>query len=144
MTSHSHDEDRFGVAQITCSNAAIISMLISCLLAVEAFMGKKTSLQSQNQLMGPAAIKWANPNTGKKDVVTAKKRGGPIHPNAYAMADVLRTSIYCIVSAFYDEMLVSAKAGLLEKDWVTKGKPLFGTHELLVQKLRHFLDFQAN
>ncbi|CAK7339212.1 unnamed protein product [Dovyalis caffra] len=143
LTAWSHEEDKFGVAQLTGSNAAVISTLISSLLAVEAFMGKKTSLQPQ-QLMGPAAIKWNSPNTGRRDVVTTKKRGGPLHAKAYAMADVLRTSIYGIVSAFHDEMFASAKAGLLEKDWITKGKPLFGTYELLVQKLRHFLDFRAN
>ncbi|KAG6787630.1 hypothetical protein POTOM_003673 [Populus tomentosa] len=143
LTAWSHEEDRFGVAQLTGSNAAVTSTLISSLLAVEAFMGKKTSLQPQH-LMGPAAIKWNTPNTGRRDVVTTKKQGGPLHAKAYAMADVLRTSVYSIVSTFHDEMFTSNKAGLLEKDWVLKSKPLFGTYELLVQKLHHFLDYRAN
>ncbi|KAL9407338.1 hypothetical protein Peur_004310 [Populus x canadensis] len=143
LTAWSHEEDRFGVAQLTGSNAAVTSTLISSLLAVEAFMGKKTSLQPQH-LVGPAAIKWNTPNTGRRDVVTTKKQGGPLHAKAYAMADVLRTSVYSIVSTFHDEMFTSNKAGLLEKDWVIKSKPLFGTYELLVQKLHHFLDFRAN
>lgn len=143
LTAWSHEEDRFGVAQLTGSNAAVTSTLISSLLAVEAFMGKKTSLQPQH-LMGPAAIKWNTPNTGRRDVVTTKKQGGPQHAKAYAMADVLRTSVYSIVSTFHDEMFTSNKAGLFEKDWVIKSKPLFGTYELLVQKLHHFLDFRAN
>ena len=105
-------------------------------------MGKKTSLQPQH-LMGPVTIKWNTPSTGRRDVATAKKRVGPLHAKTCAMVDVLRNSIYSIVSAFHDEMLTSTKAGLLENDWVTKSKPLFGTYELLVQKLRHYLDFRA-
>ncbi|KAG6781771.1 hypothetical protein POTOM_014684 [Populus tomentosa] len=143
LTERSHEEDRFGVAQLTGSNAAVLSTLISSLLAIEVFMGKKTSLQPQH-LMGPVTIKWNTPSTGRRDVATAKKRDGPLHAKTCAMADVLRNSIYSIVSAFHDEMLTSTKAGLLEKDWVTKSKPLFGTYELLGQKLRHFLDFRAS
>ncbi|KAL3599763.1 hypothetical protein D5086_007681 [Populus alba] len=143
LTERSHEEDRFGVAQLTGSNAAVLSTLISSLLAIEVFMGKKTSLQPQH-LMGPVTIKWNTPSTGRRDVATANKRGGPLDAKTCAMADVLSNSIYSIVSAFHDEMLTSTKAGLLEKDWVTKTKPFFGTYELLVQKLRHFLDFRAS
>jgi len=38
------------------------------------------------------------------------------------MVDVLRNSIYGIMYAFHDKMLMSTKAGLIEKDWVTKSK----------------------
>lgn len=146
LTAHSHVEDRFGIAQLSGSNASVISTLLSCLLAVETLIGKKTSLQSPNQLTGAAGIKWAALNAGRRDApvgTVGKKKGGPVHAKAYAMADVLRTSIYCIVSAFHDEMTISGKAGHLEKDWIISDRPLYGTRELLIQKLRLFLDFQA-
>ncbi|XP_043695495.1 uncharacterized protein LOC122646085 [Telopea speciosissima] len=146
LTARSHSEDRFGVAQLTGCNAAVVSTLLSSLVAVEACMGKKTNVQTPH-LMGPASIKWAALNTGRRDgppSIAGKKRGGPLHAKAYAMADIIRTSIYSIVSVFHDEMLGSMKAGVLEKDWITDSKPLFGTREILVQKLGLFLDFQAN
>ncbi|KAF5186101.1 nucleoporin protein Ndc1-Nup protein [Thalictrum thalictroides] len=146
LTARSHKDDRFGIAQLSGCNASVMSTLLSCLLAVEACMGKKTHLQAP-QLMGPTSIKWATLNTGKRDGATAsvgKRRGGPLHGKAYAMADVLRTSIYMIVSVFHNEMMGSTKAGILEKDWIVGSKPLYGTCDILVQKLSLFLDFRAS
>ncbi|MED6183338.1 hypothetical protein PIB30_037065 [Stylosanthes scabra] len=142
LTACSRKEDKFGVAQLSGSNAAVISTLISCLLAVENLMGKKTNLQSPNQLLGPAGIRWATMNGGRVEVSSGKRRSGPVNSKAYVIADVLRTSIYQIVSAFHDEMLAGSKA-LLEKDWIINGKPAFGTREMLMQKLRLFLDYRA-
>ncbi|XP_071691238.1 uncharacterized protein [Rutidosis leptorrhynchoides] len=150
LTIRSRKEDRFGVAQLSGCNAAIISTLLACLLAVETSMGKKTNLQSSNQyLAGPANIKWAALSPSRRDstipnVLSSNKKDGPHYLKAYAMADILKTSIYQIVSSFHHEMVTSAKGGLLEKDWFTNVKPLYGSRELLVQKLRMFLDFQAN
>lgn len=113
-------------------------------------MGKKTSLQSSNQyLTGPANIKWAALSPARRDTattngMTSNKKDEPHYSKAYSMADILRTSIYQIVSNFHHEMLTSSKGGLLEKDWIGTGKPLYGSRELLVQKLRMFLEFQAN
>ncbi|KVI04749.1 Nucleoporin protein Ndc1-Nup [Cynara cardunculus var. scolymus] len=150
LTVRSHKEDRFGVAQLSGSNAATISTLLACLLAVETLMGKKTNLQSSTQyLTGPANIKWAALSPARRDAMTtngmtANKKDGPHYSKAYSMADILRTSIYQVVSNFHQEMVSSSKAGLLEKDWIVAGKPLYENHELLVQKLRLFLEFQAN
>lgn len=144
LTALSHQEDTFGVAQLSGSNAEVISTLISCLLAVETFMGKNTIVQSSHNLMGPAGIKWATSSIGRADMVVRKKRGGPVYSKAYALADTLRTSIYSVVSAFHDEMLASAKAGNLEKDWIASNEPLFGSCELLGKKLRLFMDFQVS
>ncbi|XAR48280.1 hypothetical protein NMG60_11031040 [Bertholletia excelsa] len=152
LTVHSHKEDRFGVAQLSGSIAAVISTLLSCLLAVELLMGKKTNMQSPLHPTGPAGIKWATLSTGRGEATTGtigKRRGrgrgrdSPLYSKAYSMADILRTSIYCIVSAFHNEMVTSDKAGNLAKDWITNKKCLYGNPELLVQKLRLFLDFRA-
>lgn len=147
LTVGSHREDRFGVAQLSGSNASVMSTLVSCLLAVETSMGKKTNLQPPQFLMGPAGIKWSTVSTGRRDIavgVIGKRKDSVQYSKAYSMADIVKTSIYCIVSAFQDEMLSSSKTGLLEKDWITTSKPLYGTHDLLLQKLRLFLDFRAS
>lgn len=147
LTARSHTEDRYGVAQLSGSNAAVVSTLLSGLLAVEILMGKKTNLESSQYQMDPTGIKWATLSSGREKStawVTGRRKGSPLYTEAYSMADILRTSIYCIVVAFHDEMLTSAKAGALDKDWITSSKPLYGTRELLLQKLRLFLDFRAN
>ncbi|KZV25686.1 hypothetical protein F511_04747 [Dorcoceras hygrometricum] len=147
LTARSHKEDRFGVAQLSGSNTAVVSTLLSSLLAVETLIGKKTIIPSTHDLIGPAGIKWETMNSGRRESTgdtMGKIRGSPIYVKAYALADVLRTSIYLIVSAFQDEMLNSAKAGVLEKEWIISSKPLYGTHELLLHKLHLFLEFQAN
>ncbi|XP_031477525.1 uncharacterized protein LOC116248716 [Nymphaea colorata] len=152
LTAKSHSEDRYGVAQLTGCNAGVLTTLLSCLVAVELCLGKKTSPHA-GQLMGPASIKWAAPAGGPVDVtarrqgaigVLGKKRGAALHSKAYAMADVLRTSIYLIVSVFHAEMQQSLKSGNLEKDWISVNKPLFGTREVLVHKLSLFIDFRAS
>lgn len=146
LTARSRKEDRFGVAQLTGSNAAVLSTLLSALLAVETVMGKKDVLKLPQNPNGPATIRWASITETRAATagLTWKKRiSRPVHLKAYAIADALRTSIYNIVSAFHDEMLECAKARRLEKDWITGDKALFGNPEHLLQKLHMFLEFCA-
>ncbi|KAM0041348.1 putative nucleoporin protein Ndc1-Nup [Helianthus debilis subsp. tardiflorus] len=145
LTIRSHKEDRLGVAQLSGCNAATITTLLSCLLAVETLMGKKTNLQPSNAQY-PANIKWAalSPTTATTVGIIQNKKDSPHYAKAYSMADILRTSIYQIVSNFHHEMITSSKNGLLEKDWISNGKPLYGSRELILHKLRMFLEFQAN
>ncbi|KAH0452273.1 hypothetical protein IEQ34_019572 [Dendrobium chrysotoxum] len=145
LTARSHLEDRYGVAQLTGFNIAVLSTLLSTLLAVEACMGKKTSSQPAH-LMGPSSIGWDTLKTARHDganVVKIKKRGGLLYAKAYSMADILRTSIYQIVSVFQAEMQAAAKSSALEKNWVALGKPLYGTRETLIHKLLQFLEYRA-
>lgn len=60
------------------------------------------------------------------------------------MADVLRTSLYEIVTTFRKEMVLSGPGGvaIAERDWLDKGQPLYGTRELHVQSLRLLLDLR--
>ncbi|RHN38724.1 putative nucleoporin protein Ndc1-Nup [Medicago truncatula] len=80
----SHEVDKFGVAQLSGSNAAVVSTLISCLLAVENIMGKKTNLQLPNQL-GSAGIKWAIANGRRLDTaaVFVKRKNRAVNSKAY-------------------------------------------------------------
>ncbi|XP_057514843.1 uncharacterized protein LOC130796491 [Actinidia eriantha] len=55
LTAKLH-KDQFGVAQLSGSNSAFISTLLSCMLAVETLMGKLQS--SSPYLTGPDSIKW--------------------------------------------------------------------------------------
>lgn len=146
VTASSHSEDRFGVAQLSGSHAAVISTLLSALLVVETLMGKKTNLQHPYSGASPAGIRWA-PIAGMRDSSVGfngrRRNNNPFYVKAYAMADILRTSIYLIVSTFHSEMQGSAKTGHLEKDWIGSAKVLYGTHELLSQKLQLFLEFKA-
>lgn len=147
LTARSHKEDRYGVAQLTNCNIAVVSTLLSSLLAVEACLGKKTSLQP-TQILGPASINWVTSNTGRRNgsitAAPSKKRGGVIYAKAYIMADVLKTSIYQIICTFQSDMQANLKASVLEKNWIMDGKPLYSTREILVQKLLLFMDFRAN
>ncbi|KAK8462844.1 hypothetical protein SEVIR_1G280100v4 [Setaria viridis] len=60
------------------------------------------------------------------------------------MADVLRTSVYQIVSAFIDDLRANAKPASLEKNWISEGrKPVYGSQAVLVQKLSLFIEYRA-
>jgi nucleoporin NDC1 len=145
LTARSRQEDRYGVAQLTGCNAAVMSMLLSALVAIEACLGKKTNPQPVNS-MGPESIRWANFSTGRKatgTVIASTQRGG-LHKKSYAMVDVLRTSIYHIVSAFLDDLRANAKPSSLEKNWISEGrKPIYGSQAVLVQKLILFIEYRA-
>ncbi|CAI8590897.1 unnamed protein product [Vicia faba] len=141
LTACCHIEDKFGVAQLSGSNAAVVSTLLSCLLAfdscllaVENFTGENKHAIT-NQLLGSSGIKWVTANRGRLDITAAssKRKNGPANSKAHAIADVLKTSIYQIVSSFHDEML-AAKPSLLNKDWISSEKPLIGSRKMLIWK----------
>ncbi|KAJ4762818.1 Nucleoporin NDC1 [Rhynchospora pubera] len=131
LTVCSRHEDRYKVAQLSSCNTAAVSTLLTALLAVEACLGKKTGGPSK-QFLSPTSMKWA----------TVEEQC-ELHNQAYAMADVLRASIYQIVSAFWVDMQASAKSMVLDKNWISEAKPLFGARSVLVQKLLDFLDYRA-
>eukprot|EP00252_Welwitschia_mirabilis_P015888 TRINITY_DN35274_c0_g1_i1.p1 TRINITY_DN35274_c0_g1~~TRINITY_DN35274_c0_g1_i1.p1 ORF type:complete len:530 (+),score=82.45 TRINITY_DN35274_c0_g1_i1:284-1873(+) len=154
LTAVSHDEDRFGVAQIHRCNGIVVSTLLSCLLLVEIYLGKRNNVQPMQPFMGSSAIRWAVPavappkSIGKKNSFPLKKKAA-IHKKAFVMADVLRTSIYQIVGVFHDEMLLNHDSvptntiAFDQRSWLGDHEPLYGSRELLAKKLSLFLEFRA-
>ncbi|EES07443.1 hypothetical protein BDA96_04G298100 [Sorghum bicolor] len=145
LTARSRQEDRYGVAQLTGCNAAVMTTLLSALVAIETCLGKKTNPQPVHSL-GPENIRWASLSTGRKGtgVSIASTQKGGLHKKAYTMADVLRTSVYQIVSAFIDDLRANAKPSSLEKNWISEGrKPVYGSQAVLVQKLILFIEYRA-
>ncbi|CAN6246555.1 unnamed protein product [Urochloa humidicola] len=143
LTARSRQEDRYGVAQLTGCNAAVMTTLLSALVAIEACLGKKTNPLPAH--LGPENIRWAQFSTVRRPTGTAiASTEGGLHKKAYAMADVLRTSVYQIVSAFIDDLQANAKPASLEKNWISEGrKPIYGSQAVLVQKLCLFIEYSA-
>ncbi|CAN6233928.1 unnamed protein product [Urochloa humidicola] len=143
LTARSRQEDRYGVAQLTGCNAAVMTTLLSALVAIEACLGKKTNPLPTH--LGPENIRWAQFSTVRRPTGTAiASTEGGLHKKAYAMADVLRTSVYQIVSAFIDDLRANAKPASLEKNWISDGrKPIYGSQAVLVQKLSLFIEYHA-
>ncbi|XP_024521072.1 uncharacterized protein LOC9655136 [Selaginella moellendorffii] len=150
LTAFSRTEDRYGVAQLTGSNAAVLASLISCLLILDVYLGRRSGFGALS-LVSPNGIRWAVPFRGalldadRKQSALFKKKSLQ-HRKAHVMADVLRTAIYRIVAVFRDEMVVtgsgSVSYALAERDWLSRNKPLFGTPEMHLQKLGQFIEFQ--
>lgn len=143
LTARSRQEDRYGVAQLTGCNAAVMTTLLSALVAIEACLGKKTNPLPAH--LNSEDIRWVHFSTVRHSTGTAiaSKQVG-LHTKAYVMADVLRTSVYQIVSAFIDDLKANAKPASLEKNWISEGrKPIYGSQAVLVQKLSLFIEYRA-
>ncbi|OEL24176.1 hypothetical protein BAE44_0014807 [Dichanthelium oligosanthes] len=145
LTARSRQEDRYGVAQLTGCNAAVMTTLLSALVVIEVCLGKKTDPRHPGQSSGED-IRWVNFTTARKGTgiaIASTQRGG-LRNKAHAMADVLRTSVYQIVSAFIDDLRGNAKPASLEKNWISEGrKPIYGSQAMLVQKLILFIEYHA-
>lgn len=114
---------QFGVAQLTGINAAAISTLVSSLIAIETFIGKKTSC-NPNSWWGQLLLNRILQAQEEEMLRQQKNKAVLYMQKACAKADVSRNSIYGFVSAFHDEMLTSTKTSLLEKGWATEITPL--------------------
>lgn len=149
LTSSSRSEDKYGVAQLHCCNVAVVSSLLSCLLVLEVYLGRRSS--SSGVPFVPNSVKWTVPYKGtfmendKRKFYPLSKRT-VVYEKTYALGDVVRTSLYQIVYAFSEEMILgrlSSKGdSLAVRDWVSQKKPLYGTHDMHLQKLIAFLPHQ--
>ncbi|KAJ3680394.1 hypothetical protein LUZ60_016672 [Juncus effusus] len=146
LTARSRREDRYGVAQLSSSNISALTTLLSSLLAVESCLGKKTGIPDPSSFRSPQKFTTVM-RTGKEKekektvAIISGKRREELNNKAYAMADVLRTCIYQIVTAFRADMVENASA--LQKNWIQEGKPLFGSRDVLEQKLLQFVEYRA-
>lgn len=152
LTATSRLEDRYGVAQLSGCNKATLSSLLSCLLVVEVYLGRRSSARGVG-FVGPNSIKWTVPSQGNVGDVTRRKgspfgKGSVMHKKAYALADILRTSVYQIIAVFGEEMVGGSASGkgvaVAERDWLSEKPPLYGTHEMHVQKLSLFLEYRVS
>ncbi|CAM6111022.1 unnamed protein product [Calypogeia fissa] len=150
LTSRSRSEDKYGVAQLHGCNAAVVSSLLSCLLVLEVYLGRRSSASSVT--FGQKSVNWTVPGTvafSEKDKRKSNLFGkrSVLHKKAYALGDVLRTCLYQIVYAFYEEMVVVGSAGkeslLATKDWLSEKKPLYGTYDMHIRKLIVLLPYQV-
>lgn len=153
LTANSRLEDRYGVAQLSGCNKFVLSSLLSCLLVVEVYLGRRSNAKGGGGFVGPNSIKWTVPSQGPAVEVTRRKgfpfgKGSVMHKKAYALADVLRTSVYQITAAFGEEMVVGSVGGkgvtIAERDWLNEKSPLYGTHEMHLQKLSLFLEYRVS
>lgn len=152
LTATSRLEDRYGVAQLSGCNKATLSSLLSCLLVVEVYLGRRSSARGVG-FVGPNSIKWTVPSQGVvADVVKRKGspfgKGSSMHKKAYALADILRTSIYQIIAVFGEEIMVGSISNkglaIAERDWLSQTTPLYGSHEMHLQKLGLFLEYRVS
>ncbi|CAM6111032.1 unnamed protein product [Calypogeia fissa] len=149
-TSISRSEDKYGVAQLHSCNAAVFSSLLSCLVFLEVYLGRRSS--ASGVTFGQKRVNWTVPGTfafSEKDKRKSNLFGkrSVLHKKAYALGHVLRTCLYQIVYASYEEMVVVGSAGkgsfLATKDWLSEKKPLYGTYDMHIEKLIVLLPYQV-
>ncbi|OVA10060.1 hypothetical protein BVC80_1755g8 [Macleaya cordata] len=138
LTECSRKNPRYSyVVDNSACSTTIVPSLLSCLLAVEACMWKKINLQQS-----PHFIPRRRDDLGNKS-------GGYLHAKAYAMADVLRTSVYSILSAYHSTETTRMDREIVDLYWPRRPQdgalrdPLYGTHYMLQEKLGLFLEHQA-
>eukprot|EP00850_Spirogloea_muscicola_P013416 SM000091S24574 [mRNA] locus=s91:123792:137528:+ [translate_table: standard] len=147
LTARSKVEDRYGVAQLGRHNACVVSSLLSLLLAAEA-LAKLCGT-------GGNSKKYMNhPLTRLQGLWSARKRthryipsrqAAVVHAPIAALEDVVRTSLYAIVGAFEDDMLLRTKPDgrpVISTEWLQPAKPLSGSLDVHRDKLEGLLNFK--
>ncbi|GBG72263.1 hypothetical protein CBR_g11193 [Chara braunii] len=155
LTAISRKEDAFGIAQLSGCNSAVMSSLLSCLLALEAVGGNNPSGLA-NVMVRPGLSSGTNVVSrllGSLNLLSWDGGAGmglaqssSAYERIYALVDIVKTSIYKIVDAFGNEMLVvgSGKTGpaaVAFREWIVE-KPLFGSRERLGEKISLFLEYK--
>jgi nucleoporin NDC1 len=139
----SRTEDEFGVAQLSGSNARVISTLLSTLLAIES--AQKAGLFYTKSRQHGNLFLLLRPLLKSQSLGASFSRVAYVPHKAAALSDVVRVSLHVITEAFASDMLVFRPgSGPVpdDQDWLPSGSPAFGTRAAHIERLRAILDFR--
>lgn len=164
LTIASLRDDQKGTAQLSGSNAAVLSSLLSALMAcqelaltgeapdqllrstVQLISGFPVSLHLLSTLLPPKratqAIPSARPHLQKVRNITEAIARGPVCKEAVAMADILQGCVHRIGTAFGEEIVPKWKQRGTNAAWFsTGGSPLFATEDDHVEKMKEIMSW---
>eukprot|EP00850_Spirogloea_muscicola_P009487 SM000053S17444 [mRNA] locus=s53:449406:462681:+ [translate_table: standard] len=147
LTARSKVEDRYGVAQLGRHNACVVSSLLSLLLATEALAKLCSTGGNSKKYMDHPLTRlqglWSARRRTHRYILS--RQAAVVHVPIAALEDVVRASLYAIVGAFEDDMLLRTKLDgrpVICTEWLQPAKPLFGSLDVHRDKLERLLNYK--
>lgn len=164
LTIASLQDDQKGTAQLSGSNAAVLSSLLSALMACQelALTGEAPNklLRFSAQLLSGFPFSWplvhallppqrtiqaipsARPHLQNVRSITEAIARGPVCKEAVAMADILQGCVHRLGTAFGEEIVPKWKPRGTNAAWFSTGSsPLFATEEDHVEKMKEVMSW---